>query len=169
VRLDRRLTWGETRETALAEVQRVLDACDWAGEADGARLRVPRYAKPAYTGKVYPGDAIFPAWKIAADHRAVRAAERALWELFPETVARGYAHAAGEAHDSGAEPVPARWTFSTNGVAICGTHGIPCVGFGPGHEEQAHAPDEFCPVDELVMAAAFYAAFPLVYDATQEA
>ena len=169
VRLDRRLTWGETRESALAEVQSVLDACPWAGEAGVARLSVPRYEKPAYTGKRYPADAVFPAWKIAADHRAVRAAEKTLWELFPDVVARGFARAAGEASESGAEPARACWAFSTNGVAICGTHGIPCLGFGPGHEEQAHAPNEFCPVDELVMATAFYAAFPLVYAATREA
>jgi putative selenium metabolism hydrolase len=169
VRLDRRLTWGETPESALTEVQRVLDACAWAGEPGAARLTVPRYEKPAYTGKVYPGEAIFPAWKVASDHRAVRAADKTLWELFPETVARGFARVAGEASDSGVEPMPARWTFSTNGVAICGTHGIPCVGFGPGHEAQAHAPDEFCPIEELVTATAFYAAYPLVYDATREA
>jgi acetylornithine deacetylase/succinyl-diaminopimelate desuccinylase-like protein len=57
------------------------------------------------------------------------------------------------------------WTFSTNGVALAGTHGIPCVGFGPGFEEQAHAPDEFCPVEHLVRAAAFYARFPAAYAA----
>lgn len=169
VRLDRRLTWGETRESALAEVQRVLAACPWAGEAGVARLSVPRYDQPSYTGKRYPADAVFPAWKIAADHRAVRAAEKTLWGLFPDVVTRGFARAAGEASESGLEPAPACWTFSTNGVAICGTHGIPCVGFGPGHEEQAHAPNEFCPVDELVTATAFYAAFPLVYAATREA
>jgi acetylornithine deacetylase/succinyl-diaminopimelate desuccinylase-like protein len=121
---------------------------------------VPRFEKPAYTGKVYPAEAVFPAWKIPADHPAVRAAERALWELYPEEVARRFAA------DAGADPAPPRWTFSTNGVAVCGAHGIPCVGFGPGHEEQAHAPNESCPVDHLVTAAAFYAAFPLAYCAT---
>jgi acetylornithine deacetylase/succinyl-diaminopimelate desuccinylase-like protein len=36
---------------------------------------------------------------------------------------------------------------------------IPCLGFGPGSEPQAHAADEFCPVEDLALAAAFYAAF----------
>jgi acetylornithine deacetylase/succinyl-diaminopimelate desuccinylase-like protein len=45
-------------------------------------------------------------------------------------------------------------------VAINGLHGVPCLGFGPGHEEQAHAPDEFVAIDELVAACAFYAALP---------
>jgi acetylornithine deacetylase/succinyl-diaminopimelate desuccinylase-like protein len=42
-------------------------------------------------------------------------------------------------------------------VAIAGMHGIPCLGLGPGDEVLAHAPDEYCPVDHLDAAAAFYA------------
>jgi len=59
----------------------------------------------------------------------------------------------------GAEPVVDKWTFSTNGIAIAGLAGIPCLGLGPGHEKEAHAPNESCPVDHLGAAAAFYAAF----------
>ena len=38
-----------------------------------------------------------------------------------------------------------------------GMHDIPCIGFGPGNEEQAHAPNEWTPVRTLVKASAFYA------------
>jgi acetylornithine deacetylase/succinyl-diaminopimelate desuccinylase-like protein len=55
-----------------------------------------------------------------------------------------------------------KWTFSTNCVAICGTHGIPCIGFGPGDEDKAHAPNEHTRVDDLVTASAFYAMLPVV-------
>ena len=51
-----------------------------------------------------------------------------------------------------------KWTFSTNGVGIMPAYGIPCLGFGPGSEPQAHAVDEYCPVEDLTQAAAFYAA-----------
>ena len=44
-----------------------------------------------------------------------------------------------------------------------GRYGVPCVGFGPGHEEEAHAPNEKTWKDELVAAAAMYAAIPLTY------
>ena len=52
-----------------------------------------------------------------------------------------------------------KWTFSTNGVAIAGMHGIPCVGMGPGNEVLAHAPNEHCPVEHLSQSAAFYAGY----------
>jgi acetylornithine deacetylase/succinyl-diaminopimelate desuccinylase-like protein len=61
------------------------------------------------------------------------------------------------------EPVTDKWTFSTNGVSIMGMFGIPCIGFGPGHEDQAHAPNEKTWKDELVKAAAMYAVIPSLY------
>jgi putative selenium metabolism hydrolase len=173
IHIDRRLTWGETREQALDEVAAIIAGCapDGASGASGAaRLTIPRFERPAYTGKIYPAEAFFPAWKLAADHPAVRAGEATLaWLERDGRVAPGDARAAGARGGAGSgagKGAPARWTFSTNGVAICGEQGIPCVGFGPAHEAQAHAPDEFCPIDHLVDAAAFYALFPLVYTET---
>ena len=44
-----------------------------------------------------------------------------------------------------------------------GMFGIPSFGLGPGNEEYAHSPKEHIPVDHLVKAAAFYAAFAEEY------
>jgi acetylornithine deacetylase/succinyl-diaminopimelate desuccinylase-like protein len=52
-----------------------------------------------------------------------------------------------------------KWTFSTNGVTINGHYGIPVIGFGPGDEVMAHAPNEKVPIQDLVISSAFYAAF----------
>ena len=60
-------------------------------------------------------------------------------------------------------PLVDKWTFSTNGVSIMGMFDIPCIGFGPGHEDQAHAPNEKTWKDELVKAAAMYAMIPKLY------
>ena len=60
----------------------------------------------------------------------------------------------------GDAPEVGRWVFSTNGVAVMGMHGIPCIGFGPGDEDKAHAPNELTRIDDLVSCSAFYAMLP---------
>ena len=62
-----------------------------------------------------------------------------------------------------ARPLTDKWTFSTNGVSIMGRNGIPCIGFGPGAEAQAHAPNEKTWKADLVVCAAVYAALPTLY------
>lgn len=133
--LDRRLTWGETKDTAIAQVKRIL------GD-DVAEVRVPGYDKISWKGTHYEQELYFPTWKIEADHPLVKGGLEAYRGLF------------------GDEPVVDKWTFSTNGVSICGRHGIPLIGFGPGDENQAHAPNEITRVDDLEKASAFYAALP---------
>ncbi|MBN1879549.1 YgeY family selenium metabolism-linked hydrolase [bacterium] len=136
--MDRRLTWGETPDMALEQIRQL----DPSGKL---QVQAAQYSEPTHTGFVYPVTNIFPAWKTPADHRAVLAGRATHRDLF------------------GCEPEIGRWTFSTNGVSIAGLHGIPCIGFGPGHEEMAHAPNEKVAVDELVTAALFYAFFPEHY------
>ena len=141
IHLDRRLTVGETKESALAEVR---DAARRAGVA--AEVAVPKYDTPGYTGLVYPTEKYYPTWILEEDHPAVRAAVAAYQSVFGEPVER-----------------VGSWVFSTNGVGIAGTFGIPCVGFGPGKEMHAHSVTDQVAVEQLVRAAAFYAAFPTMY------
>lgn len=135
ISIDRRLTWGETYEGALEEIRHLESV-----KQVGAKVSMYDYARPAYTGFVYPTQSYFPAWVVEEDHPACVNAVEAYKEVF------------------GKEPLVDKWTFSTNGVSIMGRYGIPCIGFGPGHEDQAHAPNEKTWKDELVDAAAMYAA-----------
>ena len=137
ISIDRRLTAGETWEGAVKEIEALPSV-----KQAKAKVEVYGYSRPSYTGYEYPTRAYFPTWVIPEAHPACQAAVSAYRGLFA------------------AEPVVDKWTFSTNGVAIMGRYGIPCVGFGPGHEEEAHAPNEKTFKDELVRAAAFYAALP---------
>ncbi|MDD2210319.1 MAG: YgeY family selenium metabolism-linked hydrolase [Candidatus Cloacimonetes bacterium] len=136
IHLDRRLTWGETKDSAVAEVQ---EACRLAGHPD-ARIEVLMYEEAAFTGLVYPTEKYFPTWVTPVDSVWVKAAEAA----YENTLSR--------------KPKVDKWTFSTNGVAIAGMHKIPCIGLGPGNEVYAHAPNEATPIEHLTEAAAFYAA-----------
>jgi len=143
IHLDRRLTWGETLESSVAEVK---EACRLAGEPD-AEIEVLTYEEAAFTGLVYPTQKYFPTWVTPVDSPWLKSAEAA----YQKTLGR--------------VPKVDKWTFSTNGVAISGMHGIPCIGLGPGNEVYAHAPNEATPIEHLTEAAAFYAA--LVHELNQ--
>jgi putative selenium metabolism hydrolase len=135
IHLDRRLTSGETKESAIAEVK---DAAARAGVPD-AEVIVLRYEEAAYTGKVYPTEKYYPTWTTPERSPFVAAAIDAYKAVL------------------GKQPLVDKWTFSTNAVAIAGMHGIPCLGLGPGNEVEAHAANESCPVEHLSGASAFYA------------
>jgi putative selenium metabolism hydrolase len=134
IHLDRRLTWGETKETAVKEIEALIQGMN-------ARVEVLEYKEKAFTGLEYGMEKYYPTWKLDEDHPLVQTGARTFEGLF------------------GHKPKIDKWTFSTNGVTINGYYGIPVIGFGPGNEVLAHAPDEKVPIDHLVKAAAFYAAF----------
>ncbi len=140
ISIDRRLTVGEDGEYALAQIRALKSV-----QAAGAEVAMYDYSRPSYTGLTYPTDCNFPTWVIQQDHPVCGTLLEAFKNLF------------------GTDALLDKWTFSTNGVAIMGMFGIPCIGFGPGHEDQAHAPNEKTWKAELVKAAALYAAIPLLY------
>lgn len=140
ISVDRRLTAGETGEYAIQQIRNLP-----AVKAADAKVEMYDYKRPAYTGLVYPTESYFPTWLIEEDHPAAKTLIDAYEGLFKE------------------KPIVDKWTFSTNGVSIMGRYGIPCIGFGPGHEDQAHAPNEKTWKSELVKAAAMYAVIPTVY------
>jgi putative selenium metabolism hydrolase len=138
IHLDRRLTWGETEAISRAELEVLVD--------DKTTIVLPQYDQPSYRGTVHAQPKYFPTWKTAPDHPLVQAGSECYRRLFDE------------------KPRLDRWTFSTNGVAIAGKHGIPCIGFGPGNEIYAHAPNEAIEIEHLVRASAFYALLPYILE-----
>jgi putative selenium metabolism hydrolase len=134
IHVDRRLTTGETRETAVRELEGLIKGLN-------ANVELPDYRETAFTGLEYGMEKYYPTWKTPEDHLSVRTGVAAYKKLF------------------GREPVVDKWTFSTNGIMTCGIFGIPTIGFGPGNEVLAHAPDEKVPVSDLVAASAFYAGY----------
>jgi putative selenium metabolism hydrolase len=134
IHIDRRLTTGENKEIAIKEIEELIKGYD-------AKVEMLNYSEKAFTGIEYGMEKYYPTWTIPVDHELVSTGVNTYMELF------------------GKEPVVDKWTFSTNGIMTCGVYGIPTIGFGPGNEVLAHAPDEKVPVDDLVKASAFYAGF----------
>jgi putative selenium metabolism hydrolase len=136
--IDRRMTFGETKEQAIAQVQALIPEKD----RDQVKVEELFYDDPSYTGFVFPVDKYFPAWALEEEHPLVRAGQEAR-------------------RLSGLEDVPAgKWDFSTNGIYWAGKAGIPSIGFGPGDERVAHTSHENVPLDEVVKATEFYALLP---------
>jgi putative selenium metabolism hydrolase len=132
--LDRRLTWGETKESAVAQIEEIVKGMN-------AKVEVLYYEEMAYTGLKYGMEKYYPTWKIEEDHLIVQTGVNVFTQLFDK------------------KPKVDKWTFSTNGVTINGYYKIPLIGFGPGNEVMAHAPNEKVPIDHLIKASAFYAGF----------
>ena len=156
VSLDRRMTAGETWESCLDEI-RALPAVKKYG--DDVKVSMYEYNRPSYTDLVYPIECYFPTWVIPKDHDVTKALEEAYHNLYGEERIGAEETLAMRT----ARPLTDKWTFSTNGVSIMGRNGIPCIGFGPGAEAQAHAPNEKTWKQDLVTCAAVYAALPTVY------
>lgn len=140
ISIDRRLTNGETWEGAIKEVQNLPSV-----KQANAKVELYEYKRPSYTGLVYPTKSYFPTWVLEENHPACETLVDSYKSLFNQ------------------EPLVDKWTFSTNAVSIMGRYNIPCIGFGPGHEDQAHAPNEKTWKDELVKCAAMYALIPKTY------
>ncbi|MDO4267969.1 MAG: YgeY family selenium metabolism-linked hydrolase [Eubacteriales bacterium] len=156
VSLDRRMTAGETWESCLEEIRQLPNVKKYG---DDVKVSMYNYERPSYTGLVYPIECYFPTWVLPEDHKVTASIHEAYRGLFggerlgvPATEAMRKAR-----------PLIDKWTFSTNGVSIMGRNGIPVIGFGPGAEAQAHAPNEITWKQDLVVCAAVYAALPQCY------
>ena len=135
--VDRRLTAGDTKESALSEIREI------AGD-DGV-VELSEYKATSYTGKEDGTENYYPTWNLDQEHVALKSAEAAYKEIFGE------------------EPIVGKWTFSTNGTYTAGIEGIPTFGLGPSVEEVTHSVDDQVSIDDLIKAAAFYAGYPLFY------
>ncbi|KLE15447.1 YgeY family selenium metabolism-linked hydrolase [Clostridium sp. C8] len=140
ISIDRRLTDGESHKFAIEQIKNLPSV-----KKANAQVSIYNYDKKSYTGLSYETQSYFPTWVIPEEHEVCQTLIETYRSLFK------------------AEPIVDKWTFSTNGVSIMGRYGIPCIGFGPGHEDQAHAPNERTWKSEIVKAAAMYALIPTIY------
>jgi putative selenium metabolism hydrolase len=136
--IDRRLTFGESKEEAVAQVQALIPP----EHRDTIQIEILRYDTPSYTGYHYPVEKYFPAWAIDEDNPLVQAGlatRRVLW---------------------GEEDKAGKWDFSTNGIYWNGKAGIPSIGFGPGDEKTAHGVLDQVRLEDAIRATEFYTLLP---------
>lgn len=136
--IDRRLTFGETKEEAVQQVKDLIPGY----LRDQIKVEELFYDEPSYTGFVFPVDKYYPAWALEEAHPIVQAGQDTIRELWNETRPTG------------------KWSFSTNGTYWAGKAGIPSIGFGPGDEIHAHTIIDQVSLDDVVAATEFYALFP---------
>jgi putative selenium metabolism hydrolase len=145
ISVDRRLTFGESRDSAIGEIKALESVVN-----SGAEVEMYTYSGKSYTDLVQEVDCYFPTWVIGEDSRYC--------EILLESCEKIL----------GKRALLDKWTFSTNGVAIMGMKNIPCIGFGPGREEEAHAPNEKILKEELFNAVKVYAIIPELYKGGQQ-
>lgn len=138
VYIDRRLTMGESKESAIAELKELVND-------PMSTISIPYYEGNSYTGIAYGMEKYYPTWIMPEDHAVIQIGVKAYTTLFNR------------------KPEVGKWLFSTNAISIKGIYDIPVIGFGPGNESMAHAPNEKVAIDDLVKASAFYAAYALSF------
>jgi putative selenium metabolism hydrolase len=135
--IDRRLTIGETKESAISEFKTTFV------DKENTEINVLTFKDKSWTGREISQEKYFPTWVLEEDHPLVKAGFEAAKKARP-----------------GEDVKVSRWVFSTNGVTTMGRYHIPSIGFGPGDEWLAHAVDEYVRVSDLPKAAKFYAMLP---------
>lgn len=136
--MDRRVTVGEDMDTSLQEIRKLASVQKYHPE-----LSVPEYTVKSYTGYTAREKAYVPMWLMEPSHPLVQTAKKTYQTQFRN------------------DPDIGVWYFSTNGVTTKGVFDIPTIGFGPGNEEAAHAPNEYVKIKDIVNAMSFYTAFVL--------
>lgn len=123
---DVRFLPGETSESILANFRGAIPA---GADAD---LRFHQAEWQTYVGEEYSVEDVAAAWETASDHPLVSAAIAAT--------------GAGLGI----------YRFCTNGSYFAGERRIPTIGYGPGHQEDAHTVDERIAIAQLEDAVVGY-------------
>jgi len=135
---DRRLLVGETRESVLAPIQKIIDEQMQLDPTLNAKVSYPMGSATCSTGETVTAERFFAPWWYAPDETTlgVQAAMEA----------RGY------------HPQLTGYSFCTNGSYYAGEAGIPTFGFGPSRENLAHTVNEYVTLDDLFGAVDCYLA-----------
>lgn len=128
---DRRLLVGETKESVLEPIQKLLDELMAADETIQAKVSYAKGKEICYTGETIEGERFFPGWLYSEE------------DAFVQDILK-------ELHAIGQDPAVTQYSFCTNGSHYAGEAGIKTVGMGPSRENLAHVDDEYAEVEQLL-------------------
>lgn len=134
---DRRLLVGETRESVLEPIQKVLEELMSANPEIHAKVSYAYGTEQCYTGHEIQGERFFPGWLFEETEEYVSRLKENL-EL------------------AGYSPKITQYNFCTNGSHYAGEAGIRTVGLGPSRENLAHTINEYIDIEQLVKVTDCY-------------
>lgn len=132
---DRRTMIGETEDSAMAILQKVLDDIAAEDPEFKAKVEVKPDIDDCYTGEKMVGYKFTEAWKIKKDHPFTKACAEAL-ENVGQPVKYGY------------------WSFATDAAVTAGHYRKPTIGYSGMQEQFAHTPYDKCRTDFIEKAMA---------------
>ena len=134
---DRRLLVGETKESVLAPIEKILEELRKEDTELNVKVSYAKGNETCYTGEVIEGERFFPAWLYDEEDEFVQAAYKGL-------------------KNAGINPEITQYSFCTNGSHYAGEKGIKTIGFGPSKENLAHTIDEYIALEQLYTGAEGY-------------
>lgn len=168
------LSRGELTESQKNMIERAFDypTVSLTMISGGIKVNViPDYAEASFDIRVSPGtspEALTERIQnLLDDYRAmgveaeIIGLEGGYYERWDSEFALGLRRAVEIV--TGIQPKPKILLGATDAVPVKRALGIPCLGFGAGIEELAHAPNEYVTVDGLLSAAKVYAILPLLF------
>ena len=134
---DRRLLVGETKESVLEPIQKLLDEKMKEDPELKAKVSYAYGKEKCYTGETIQGERFFPGWLFEEDADYVQAVKKELESM-------------------GFTPKITKYNFCTNGSHYAGEANIKTIGMGPSVESLAHTVDEYCTLEALEKVAGCY-------------
>ncbi len=134
---DRRLLVGETKESVIEPIQKVLDELMEKDEKLKAKVSFATGEEMCYTGNKIHGERFFPGWLFDKNEQYIQ-------DVYKELNQMGF------------KPEITQYNFCTNGSHYAGEAKIQTIGMGPSVESLAHTIDEYVEIDQLLKVTECY-------------
>ena len=137
VTYDRRLLVGETKESVLSPIERIIEELKVQDKNFDAKVFYSVGEDTCYTGESIVSERFFPAWLYDRDTDFITKVFTELKQI-NQTIELDH------------------YSFCTNGSHFAGERDIPTIGFGPSYEHLAHIDDEYIEIEHLLKATEGY-------------